>query len=147
MTAVSPIAGWPRARESKVVLPEPRNPVRTETGRRRSATALRTGFERREQAWVERVEGLAVEPLRLLPHRAEVGHDRLPPLAVSQHVHAAAPVVELEPEMAEHRVEKPNAEEAGPPAASLLGPVVTEQGAAQAAHQMGCSTVRAPGSR
>ncbi len=69
ITAVSPIPGCASRRESSVVFPLPRKPVRSATGRPLSARA-------RTSPGSQRVERRAGQPLRLHPERAEVRDDR-----------------------------------------------------------------------
>src|SRR5438067_8840207 len=126
ITAVSPMSGWRSRCEISVVLPLPRKPVTTVSGV--------LSAKRPDQLGIERVERPAGEPLGLLPEHPQVGDDRSASLCVAEHVRPAAPVVEPQPEVLEHAVQQHDAEDAAPPAALLLGPVVAEQDAAERAH-------------
>src|SRR5918997_4648457 len=115
-TAVLDIEGSVRTLPSSVVLPLPRKPVTTVTGRvaRPPATGLpapsRGGralvCQRLPQGRVERVERPAREPFCGGPERAEVLDELRAPLAVAQHVLAAVPVLELQAVVAQDPVGK-----------------------------------------
>src|SRR5581483_6302742 len=128
ITAVSPSAGCSSSREISVVLPLPRKPVTTTTG------SFDASGKRAHELGVERIERPACEPLGLHPQRPEVRDDGRPALQVAQQVDPAAPVVETQPELAEHPVHEPDAEDAGAPAAARLGPVLARERSTEGAH-------------
>ncbi len=78
--------------------------------------------------------GAAEQPLRLAPHGADVLDDGRGALAVSQDVDLSGPVVQREPEVAEHPVQQRRAEHPGPPASILLGPVLIQDDTAECTH-------------
>ena len=109
-----------------VVLPLPRKPVTRTTG---VFTA-----KLREESGVERVEGPAEQPLGFTPDGAEVLDDGRGALAVAKDIDRARPVVQGEPEMAEHPVEERCAKDPSPPPALLLGPVLVQDDTAKRTH-------------
>src|SRR3954452_12162717 len=112
------MSGWASKRESSVVLPLPRKPVRR-------TTDVFSG-EGADKAWVEGVERRAVQPLRLDPQRTEVRDDGRAAFAVTQDVGPAAPVVEMEAEVIEDAVQQGDPQRAAATAAFTLGPVLLQ---------------------
>jgi hypothetical protein len=111
-------------------LPLPRNPVTIETG------SFSVSAKRGDERGVERIERSAGETFRLEPERPDVRDDRSPSGAVAEHVVAAAPVVETEPEVLEHPVQQAQPQELRPPPTALLGPVLADEDAAERAHMV-----------
>ncbi len=88
-----------------------------------SATGIRSA-KRANEVGVERIERPAGEPFCLRPEHSEVLDDDGSALAVSQHVDASAPIVEVQPEVVEDAVDETDAQRAPSAAAVALGPVV-----------------------
>src|SRR5207245_7114514 len=117
-------------RDISVVLPLPRKPVTRSTG------SLPSTDKRVYQPGVERVEPPSRKVFRLGPERADVVDDDGPPLAVSEDVDSASPVVEPQTDVAEHPVHEFHPKDTRPAAAVLLGPVLVQQHSAESAHPL-----------
>src|SRR5438067_1454933 len=122
------MSGWRSRREINVVLPLPRKPVTRSTG------SLPSAAKRPHQPGVEWVERPPREARRLGPERPEVLDDDGAALAIPKDVDSTSPVVEPQPEMAEHLVHQLHPKDTRPAAAVLLGPVLARQHVTEGAH-------------
>src|SRR5918998_2048144 len=124
-SAVLAIDGSDSTLARRVVLPLPRNPVTTVTGRLVSLSSMilsvTCGGERLAQSGVQGVGGPARELRRRRPEGSEILHQLGPPLAVAEHVLAPAPVVDLQTEEAQDLVRQRN------PVDAVAAPVALER--------------------
>src|SRR5260370_27941748 len=75
ITAVSPSAGSASRRRSSVVLPEPRNPVRSVTGMKAGTSSTMAGIELLEKFGRERIAESAAQLFRRWPEMTKVLDD------------------------------------------------------------------------
>src|SRR5215203_1766788 len=124
-TAVLAIDGSESTLARRVVLPLPRKPVTTVTGRLVSLSSMipsvMCGGERLTQSRVQGVRRPARELRRGGPEGAEVLDDLGTPLAVAHHVLAPSPVVDLQAVVAKHLVGQNN------PVGTVAAPVALER--------------------
>src|SRR5215211_698741 len=136
-TAVLAIDGAESALARRVVLPLPRKPVTTVTGRlvlpSMGLPAVRRGERRLSaqhllQGRVQGIEGPARELRRGGPEGAEVLDDLRTPFAVAEHVLAPAPVIDAEAVVAQHLVGEDD------PVGAVTAPVPLERDRVEAGH-------------
>src|SRR5579883_297597 len=114
-TAASLNSGAVNRRCSSVVLPLPRKPVITLTGRR-SALSVMISFERADERRIERVEHAPRHACGRGPESGEIIDDLRAAGAVAQQERAALPIVEAQRKRTQHVIDEPHAVEPLPPA-------------------------------
>src|SRR5258708_20358488 len=121
ITAVSPSAGPASRRRSSVVLPEPRNPVRSVTGVKAGMSSTMVGIELLEKFARERIAEPAAQLFRRWPEMAKVLHDLALAGEGRQQKGRALPVGKPHPIKGKHAIGEANAIRALAPAPHGIG--------------------------